>query len=110
MESEENAAKLSDDQFIHGEALINLHFGFPFFDLNVTQVVVTKEGTVQSADPAVNWIITPLNTEFEMASCNISYLFQDNNFYVQWNNFRIGHVSFKEYDFSFQDNKYLVRR
>ncbi|CAB3387492.1 Hypothetical predicted protein [Cloeon dipterum] len=76
MESEENVTKLSDDQFTDGEVLINLPFGFPFFDLIVTRVAVTKQGTVQAADPSVNWTIAPLNAKFGLTRCKISYFFQ----------------------------------
>ncbi|CAB3387491.1 Hypothetical predicted protein [Cloeon dipterum] len=102
MESEENVTKLSDDQFTDGEVLINLPFGFPFFDLIVTRVAVTKQGTVQAADPSVNWTIAPLNAKFGLTRCKISYFFQDNNVYVQWNNFRFDHEYYKQRDFSFQ--------
>ncbi|CAB3381075.1 Hypothetical predicted protein [Cloeon dipterum] len=93
---------ISDDQFVDGKALIDVPFGFKFFDLNVTRVAVTKEGTIQSADPSVNWTIAPLQTKFGMSRCYISYLVREKNFYVQWNNFLFNHESFKEYEFSFQ--------
>ncbi|CAB3386043.1 Hypothetical predicted protein [Cloeon dipterum] len=103
MKNEENAVMLSDDQFFDGKALINLPFGIQLFDLNVTRVAVTKEGTILSADPSANWTIAPLNAKSGMSRCNISYLIKDKNLYVRWNNFRFSHMYyFKQYEFSFQ--------
>ncbi|CAB3381083.1 Hypothetical predicted protein [Cloeon dipterum] len=102
MESEESATNLSDDQFVDGKVMINLPFGFPLYDLNVTRVAVTKEGTIQSADPSVNWTIAPLKAKFGLTRCNISYFFQEKYFYVHWNNFRFNHEIFQEHEFRFQ--------
>ncbi|CAB3381076.1 Hypothetical predicted protein [Cloeon dipterum] len=102
MEIEENATELTEDLFVDGKALIYLPFGIKLFDLNVTQVAVTKQGTIQLQYPSVNWTIAPLNAEHGETRCNISYLFQDKNFYVQWNNFRFNYKNFKEHELSFQ--------
>ncbi|CAB3381077.1 Hypothetical predicted protein [Cloeon dipterum] len=102
MESGQRATKLSDDQFIDGKATIYLPFDFQLFDLIVTRVAVTKEGTIQSADPSANWTIAPLKANFGMSHCDISYIFNGYGLYVQWNNFRFNHNNFGEHDFSFQ--------
>ncbi|CAB3381081.1 Hypothetical predicted protein [Cloeon dipterum] len=102
LEGVENVKNLSADQFVLGKTLINLPFGLQLFDLNVTRVAVTKEGTIQSADPSVNWTIAPLNADIGMARCNISYLIQDKIIYVQWNNFRFNHKKFEKHELSFQ--------
>ncbi|CAB3381082.1 Hypothetical predicted protein [Cloeon dipterum] len=102
MERNGNATKLSDEQFVDGKALIDLPFGFQLFDLNVTRVAVTKQGTIQTADPSVNWTIAPLNAKFGLTRSKISFLSHEKNFYVQWNNFRFNHEIFQEHEFRFQ--------
>ncbi|XP_065350731.1 plexin domain-containing protein 2-like [Cloeon dipterum] len=102
MAGEEHAAMLTDDQFANGTVLIDLPFEFLLFDLNVTRVAVTKEGTIQSEDPTDKWVIAPLEASFGMTRSNISYLFDENSLYVQWNNFRFNHDKFGDQEFSFQ--------
>ncbi|CAB3381087.1 Hypothetical predicted protein [Cloeon dipterum] len=99
---EEHAAMLTDDQFANGMVLIDLPFEFLLFDLNVTRVAVTKEGTIRSEDPSNKWAIAPLNANVGMTCTNISYLFHENSLFVQWNNFRFNHDKFGKHEFSFQ--------
>ncbi|CAB3381084.1 Hypothetical predicted protein [Cloeon dipterum] len=92
---------MSDDEFIDGKAFIDVPFGLQLFDLNVTRVAVTKEGTILSADPSVNWTIAPLNAKSGKSKCQIFYLMHRNILYVQWINFQFIHEDFQEHKFKF---------
>ncbi|CAB3381073.1 Hypothetical predicted protein [Cloeon dipterum] len=102
MEIEENATKLSDDQFVNGKAIVDLPFKFKFYHINYYSVSVTKEGTILTDEPPDAWIIAPLNAKVGMTRCNVYHLHQGDSFYVQWNNFRFNHDKFGEHEFSFQ--------
>ncbi|CAB3381071.1 Hypothetical predicted protein [Cloeon dipterum] len=102
METEKNVYTWSEG--VYNKVSFDVPFGFKLFDLNVTHVVVTKQGIIRTEDFRLydKWTIAPLNAKSGMSRSKISRLVKGNHIYIQWNNFRFDDEYFGEQEFSFQ--------
>ncbi|CAB3387145.1 Hypothetical predicted protein [Cloeon dipterum] len=114
MDTEKHAVTLSSEKFeklasAHKAVIVNLSFGFKFFNEEIYKVALTTRGAIQSTENP-HWIITPLFAQFDdKQQGTIKYLDDGTSLTVQWLNFQL-ELDYFCGEFSFQATVFQTGR